>query len=121
MLHCLKHLISENKLLLARISILERQCLANAQYSRRECLDIVGIPPEVSGEVLKKKVLNIFVKLGCDISPDGIEACHCVGRTKDTVIVKISRRKNCQHVWSVTNDLNKLTIEDLELTVNSYS
>ena len=41
--------------------------LANAQYSRRECLDVVSIPREMSGEVLEEKVLNIIGKLGCDI------------------------------------------------------
>ena len=108
-----------NNLLVTRLSTLERQCWANAQYSRRECLDIVGILREVSGEVLEEKVLNIFGKLGCDISPDRIEACHRVGRTNDTVIVKFSRRKDCQHVWNVKKDLKKLTLEDLELPGNS--
>ena len=70
-----------NNLLLTRLSTLERQCWANAQYSRRECLDIVGIPHEVSGEVLEEKVLNIFGKIVCHISPDCIEACYHVGRT----------------------------------------
>ena len=73
----------------------------------------------MSGEVLEKKVLNIFGKLGCDISPDRIEACHRVGRTNDTVIVKFSRRKDCQHVWSVKKDLKKLTLDDFELPGNS--
>ena len=108
-----------NNLLVTRLSTLERQSWANAQYSRRECLDIVGIPREVSGEVLEEKVLNIFGKLGCDISPDRIEACHRVGRTNDTVIVKFSRRKDCQHVWNVKKDLKKLTLEDLELPGNT--
>ena len=108
-----------NNLLVTRLSTLERQCWANAQYSRRECLDIVGIPREVSGEVLEEKVLNIFGKLDCDISPDRTEACNRVGRTNDTVIVKFSRRKDCQHVWNVKTDLKKLTLEDLELPRNS--
>ena len=94
-----------NNLLLTRLTTLERQCWANVQYSRRECLDIMGIPHEVSGEVLEEKVLKIFGKLGCDISPDRIEACHRVGRTTDTVLVKLSKRKDCQHVWSVKKDL----------------
>ena len=94
-----------NNLLLTRLTTLERLCWANAQYSRRECLDIVGVPDEVSGEVLEEKVLKIFGKLGCDISPDRIEACHRVGRTTDTVLVKLSKRKDCQHVWSVKKDL----------------
>ena len=62
----------------------------------------------MSREVLEEKVLNVFGKLGCDISPDRIEACHRVGRTNDTVIVTFSRRKDCQHVWNVKKDLRKL-------------
>ena len=108
-----------NNLLVTRLSTLERQSWANAQYSRRECLDIVGIPCKVSGEVLEQKVLNIFEKLVCDISLDRIEACHRVSRTNDTVIVTFSRRKDCQHVWNVKKDLKKLTLEDLELPWNS--
>ena len=102
--------------LLTRLSTLERQCWGNAQYSRRECLDIVAIPHEVSGEVVKEEVLNIFGKFGCDISPDHIEACYRVGRTNDTVIIKFSRRKDSQHV---KKDLKKLTMEVLELHRNS--
>ena len=87
-----------NNLLLTRLTTLERQCWANAQYSRRECRDMVGIPREVSEEVLEEKVLKIFGKLGGDISPDLIDACHHVGRTTDTAIVKFSKRKDCEHV-----------------------
>ena len=39
---------------------MERQCWANALYSRRECLDVIGIPSEVDTDVLKEKVLKIF-------------------------------------------------------------
>ena len=79
----------------------------------------MGIPLEVSGDVLEEKVLNIFGKLSCDISPGHFEAYHCVGRSNDNVIVKFSRQKDCQHVWSVKNDLKNLTMEDLELPGNS--
>ena len=33
-----------NNLLLTRLSTLEKRCWANAQYSRQECFDILGIP-----------------------------------------------------------------------------
>ena len=59
-----------------------------------------------------------FGKLGCDISPDGIEGCHCDGRTADTVIVKFSKRKDCQHVWSIKKDLMKFTMGEFELPGN---
>ena len=79
-----------NILLSSRLVTLERQCWVNAQYSRRECLDIVGIPREVSGEVLEEKVLDIFDKIGCSISPDNIESSHCISKKSDTLIVKFS-------------------------------
>ena len=79
----------------------------------------MGIPCEVSGDILEKKVLNIFGKRGCDISPDPIETCHRVGRTNYTVIVKFSRRKDNQHVWTGKKDHKNLTMEDLELPGNS--
>ena len=78
---------NNNNLLLTRLTALDRQCRKNAQNSRRECLDIVGIPREVPGEVLEEKFFKMFGKFGCDISPVRIEACHRVGRTIDTVIV----------------------------------
>ena len=79
-----------NTLLSSRLVTLERQCWANAQYSRQECLEIVDIPCEVSGEVLEEKVLNIFDKIGCSISPNHIESCHCISKKRDAVIVSFS-------------------------------
>ena len=96
-----------NTLLWSRLVTLKRQCLANAQYSRRECLGILGIPREVSGEVLEE-VLNIFDKLGCSISPDHIESCHRISKKSNTVIVKFSQRKDQKH-------LQKLKMEDVDL------
>ena len=49
-----------NLLLSDRSTNMERQCWANALYSRRECLDVIGIPSEVDTDVLKEKVLKIF-------------------------------------------------------------
>ena len=50
-----------NNLLLTRLSTLERQCQANSQYSRRECLDTMGILCKVSGEALEEKVLAKYL------------------------------------------------------------
>ena len=71
-----------NSLLSNRLTHVERQCWVNAQYSRRECLDVVGIPSEMGADVLEEKVLNIFGKLGCDIPSERIEACHRIGKKK---------------------------------------
>ena len=64
---------------------------SKCKVSRRECLDIEGIPRKVSEEVLEEKVLNIFYKIGCSISPDHIESCHLISKRSDTVFVKFSR------------------------------
>ena len=37
---------------------LERQCWANAQYSRRECLELAGIPSTVGHDELEGKELT---------------------------------------------------------------
>ena len=77
-----------NSLLLGRLVIMERHCWANVQYSRQECLDIIGIPSEVDVDVLKEKVANIFEKLGCNIPSNRIEACQRISKKSVTVIVK---------------------------------
>ena len=40
------------------------QCWANAQYSRHECLEVVGIPTSEKDDVLEDKVLNVFREIG---------------------------------------------------------
>ena len=41
-----------NIFLSSRLVSIERHCWLNAQYSRWECLDIVGIPIEVEADAL---------------------------------------------------------------------
>ena len=64
-----------NTLLQKRVVDLERECWANAQYSRRECLELVGIPASLSHDSLEDKVLNVFDKMGCHIQKENVEAC----------------------------------------------
>ena len=104
-----------NSLLSNRSTSIERQCWAKAQYSGRECLDVIGIPSKVNADVLEEKVLNNFGKLGCDILPERIDACHRVSKKSSTVIVKLTRRKDCQQVWSVKKDFQKINMEDVNL------
>ena len=56
-----------NSVLSERLVSMERQCCSNAQYSRRESLELVGVPRSVSDGDLEEKVLKIFEKLGCPI------------------------------------------------------
>ena len=101
-----------NTLLNKRVIDMARQCWANAQYSRRECLEVSGIPRDVSNENLESKVLEVFSKVGCEISSRDIEACHRL-TNNDRVIVKFLRRKDCNQVMSVKRDLRKVKLEDI--------
>ena len=87
---------------------MERQCWANAQYSRRECLELVGVPGSVSDGDLEEKVLKIFEKVGCPVEGNNIEACHRISKKNERIIVKFSRRKDCQNVFNAKKELRKL-------------
>ena len=69
------------------------------QYSRRECIEVVGILNNINE--LEDKVLIVFQKLGCELSPQDLEACHRLRKNSDRVIVKFSRRKDCEQIMSI--------------------
>ena len=48
--------------------ILERKCVANEQYSRRECLEISGIPDSIPNNNLEETVLKIFSETGVTVN-----------------------------------------------------
>ena len=106
---------SVNTELTKRIVTLERQCWLNAQYSRKECVEVVTIPCQVDDKDLEAKVLSIFQKVGCTIAPEFIDDCHRLGKNNDRVIVKFTRRKDCKQVFQVKKDLKDLTADDLDL------
>ena len=87
-----------NTLLSNKLATLERRFWENAQYSRRECVGIKGIPCKVSGKVVEEKILNIFDKIGCSIFSDHIESGHHISQKVDIVIVKFSWQMNYQQV-----------------------
>ena len=108
----------ENNSLNERLIALERQCWANAQYSRRECLEITGIPSSVSNKDLEEVVCKVITKAGVDITADNIEDCHRVGN-KGQTIIKFGKRKVSRQVLSVRKDLNKVKMSDIDLTGQS--
>ena len=48
-----------NTKLCDKMKFLERQCWANEQYSRRECLEISGVPESVTDNDLEGKILKL--------------------------------------------------------------
>ena len=82
-----------NSLLSSRLVDTERQCWANAQYSRRETLEIVGLPKSLTNDKAETEVCQIFQSLDCDVSKEDLDACHWL-KNKERVIVKFCRRKD---------------------------
>ena len=66
-----------NSLLHKRVIDLERECHASSQYSRRECLEIIGISESVPHNKLEGKVLEIFEKIDVKL----VEGKAAAGKT----------------------------------------
>ena len=79
-----------NNNLIKQLENTERQCWANAQYSRRECLEVIGIPKTVESKDLEHTVCKVFNSIDFDIEEDRIEACHRLTKF-DRTIVKFSK------------------------------
>ena len=55
------------------ITVLELKCWSNEQYSRRECLEISGIPSDTEAGELEETVLKVFERLDVDVNPKNVE------------------------------------------------
>ena len=93
-----------------------RKCWANAQYSKRECLEVDGIPRQVDDKNLETKVLSIFQMIGCTIDPTFIDDCHRLSKNNDRVIVNFTRGKDCKQILKVKKDLRDLNMDNLDLS-----
>lgn len=111
-----------NDHLLSRIESLERQTNANAQYSRRECLEISGVPASIEDDDLEDKVIEILSTINVTVDSSQIEACHRL--KNDRTIIKFCSRKTCHNVLKnrkKLKDLDKTTLgmkEDDKIFIN---
>ena len=89
-----------NDNLLKQNRILERKCAANEHYSRRECLELSGIPDSIPNNNLEETVLKIFNETGVTVNSRDVEACHCRNQKSNPkkVIIKLSKRKDVVRV-----------------------
>ena len=85
-----------NDNLLNRIATLERSLHAQEQYSRRECLEIVGIPVSIDGKNLQATVCNILNEIDVPCGSEDLEECHRI--KGDRTIVKFSSKQKSSEV-----------------------
>ena len=106
-----------NSKLSERLLTMERRCYANEQCSRRECLEISGIPTSVADKDLESNVLEILEEIDVSINPTLIEDCHRLpskGSSKK-VIVKLNRHKDIHRILSNKNKFKNLKPESVHL------
>ena len=107
-----------SSLLTDQMNNVEKQCWGNAQYSRRECLEVVGIPSLIKIKDLEGKVCSVFNRIGVAINPDDIEACHRLHNDKET-IVKFSRCKLWKQVLREKKELKNVDPSKFDLPKGS--
>ena len=80
---------------------MKRQCWANNQYSRRECLEISSFPESIENKDLENLALQIFEKIDVSVDPGNVEDCHWVKtQLSKKVIIKLCRRKDANKIRS---------------------
>ena len=86
---------------------LEKKLHQMEQYSRRECLEITGIPSTVNNNSLEQYLIeNIFKKIDVNIGKRDIAACHRL-RDSTRVIVKFINRKDAESVMYNKHEIRK--------------
>ena len=101
-----------------KIVDLESKCNSLEQYGRRNNLEISGIPDSVDQTDLEDKVVEIFDKIGVDLSNDEIEACHRIGKSKDnskTTIIHLVNRKKCKSALFNRKKLRNIDTSSINL------
>ena len=81
-----------NRLLTKRVVQLESNAVTNAQYHRRESVEVNPIPPSISDEELKLNICEALSLTGHKVKPNDLQACHHL-KKKELVIAKFKCRK----------------------------
>ena len=92
---------------------LEKEMYATQQYSRRDTIEICGIPSSVDDETLEKQTMKILETIGCK----DIQACHRLHK-KDCTIVKFCNRKSALQCLRNKAKLKTFDAKTVGLTEN---
>ena len=100
-----------NVKLMGRLVVTERKCWANEQCSRRECLEILGIPESVSHNALEDEIQGVLRGVNAKVDTENIESFHRLkGKwSKTRVILKRSKRKDAEKI-----KLSKKKLENID-------
>lgn len=84
------------------------------QYSRRECIEINGVPP-TDDENTEEIVIHICKEIGVTVEKSDVVACHRVKTSKGDpyIITKFLNRKTKENVMRNRKNLKHKTVERL--------
>ena len=84
-----------NETLLRQLNVVEEQAISNAQYARRDSLELHGVPPSFDdGDGLEGNVVKLLKDIApeANVEANSIQAVHRL-KNKRNVIVKFVNRK----------------------------
>ena len=115
-----------NKHLEEKVVKLEKAQAMSEQYSRRNNIELAGIPKSIKDNVFEETIINICEEHGIDISPMDIEACHRLPLSnaqanKDPnqckrVIVKFVNRKLPERLLQIKKTISSMSYNHLNIT-----
>ena len=112
---------SVNSKLCDTVTSLKRQCWANNQYTRRECLEITGLPENTENGNLEDLTLKVLNEIGVNIDSRNVEDCHWVKtQGPKKVIIKFSRRKDANKVRTDKKKLKGKNLTSLGINKPIY-
>ena len=104
-----------------RVTSLEHQCWANNQYTRRECLEITGLPENTENGNLEDLTLNVLNEIGVNVDSRNVEDCRWIKtQGPKKVIIKFSRRKDANKVRTEKKKLKGENLTSLGINKSIY-
>ena len=104
---------NKNKKLVNQLIEAGRQCWANAQYSKRKCLEVTGIPTSILNDLSEANVPEVFDQLWIHVESKYIQTCHHT-KDNDRAIVKFGNRKESLQILRDKKNLKALNPTELD-------
>lgn len=89
-----------------RIDNVERSCFKQEQYSRRECVEFVGLPANIAGQDLENKVIEAFGVAGVKVTSRDFHAIHRL-KNEAVVIAKCVNRRDATAILRAKKQLRE--------------
>ena len=86
-----------NKVELLQKELIEVEISRNnlEKYTRRNNIEIQGIPSQIPYEKLEEKVIEVFGAMNIAITKNDVEECHRLGKSSKSTIVRFVNRDHC--------------------------